>query len=139
MTYKSGAVLRFASIFFIGLFSLISVRVFSQTTSSATAGSFQNPVLWEDLADVDIIRVGDTYYYSASNMAYSPGAPILKSYDLVHWQYVGHSLPKLDLGPSYDLTGGNAYNKGTWASSLQYRKSDRTFYWLGCIPGTNTT
>src|SRR5665213_2987004 len=103
------------------------------------AGAYQNPVLWEDLADIDIIRVGDTYYYSASNMSYSPGAPILRSYDLVHWEYVGHSLPKLDFGPIYDLIGGNAYNKGTWASSLQYRKSNKTFYWVGCIPGSKTT
>ena len=103
------------------------------------ASAYQNPVLWEDLADIDIIRVGDAYYYSASNMSYSPGAPILRSYDLVHWEYVGHSLPKLDFGPIYDLIGGNAYNKGTWASSLQYRKSNKTFYWVGCIPGSKTT
>ena len=131
--------LRLTSVVFIGLVSYLATGMHAQTTSSSKAGSFQNPVLWEDLADIDIIRVGDTYYYSASNMAYSPGAPILKSYDLVHWQYVGHSLPKLDFGPAYDLTGGNAYNKGTWASSMQYRKSDKTFYWLGCIPGSNTS
>jgi beta-xylosidase len=107
--------------------------------ASAQASTFQNPVLWEDLADLDIIRVGDTFYYSASNMAYSPGAPILKSYDLVHWEYVGHSLPVLDFGPAYDLLGGNAYNKGTWASFLQYRKSNKTFYWGGCIPGSKIT
>ena len=118
--------LRFTSVVFIGLVSYLATGMHAQTTSSSKAGSFQNPVLWEDLADIDIIRVGDAYYYSASNMAYSPGAPILKSYDLVHWQYVGHSLPKLDFGPAYDLTGGNAYNKGTWASSMQYRKSDKT-------------
>ena len=95
--------------------------------------SFQNPVLWEDLADIDIFRVGDTYYYSASNMHYSPGAPILRSWDLVNWEYVGHSVPVLDFGPAYDLNGSNAYNKGTWASFLNYRKSDKTFYWGGCI------
>jgi len=40
---------------------------------------YTNPVLWEDLADIDIIRVGGAFYYSASNMHYSPGAPILRS------------------------------------------------------------
>ena len=40
------------------------------------AGTYKNPVLWEDLPDDDVIRVGDTYYYSASNMHYSPGAPV---------------------------------------------------------------
>lgn len=100
--------------------------------------SFQNPVLWEDLADLDILRVGDTFYYSASNMHYSPGAPILSSKDLVNWKYVGHSIPVLDFSPAYDLNGGNAYVKGSWASFLNYRKSNKTFYWGGCIEGKKT-
>ena len=94
---------------------------------------FENPVLWEDLADIDIIRVGDAFYYSASNMHYSPGAPILRSYDLVHWEYVGHSIPTLDFSPAYDLQGGRAYVGGSWASFLGYRKSNQTFYWGGCV------
>lgn len=97
------------------------------------SATYTNPVLWEDLADLDIVRVGDTYYYSASNMHYSPGAPILRSYDLVNWEYAGHSLPKLDFGSKYDLSGGRAYVKGTWASFLTYRPSNKTFYWGGCI------
>ena len=104
-----------------------------QQKASAAADSFQNPVLWEDLADIDILRVGDAYYYTASNMQYSPGAPILRSYDLVNWEYVGHALPVLDFSPAYDLNGGRAYVKGSWASALTYRKSDKTFYWAGCI------
>lgn len=95
--------------------------------------TFQNPVIWEDLADLDVIRVGDTYYYSASNMHYSPGAPILRSKDLVNWEYIGHSLPSLDFGPQYDMKGGTAYVGGSWASFLGYRKSNKAFYWGGCI------
>jgi beta-xylosidase len=100
--------------------------------------TFRNPILWEDLADADILRVGDTYYYSASNMHYSPGAPILRSYDLVHWEYAGHSVPVLEFGPDYDLNGGSAYVKGTWASFLGYRKSNQTFYWGGCVQFSKT-
>jgi len=103
-----------------------------------STSQFENPVMWEDLADVDILRVGDVFYYSASNMHYSPGAPILRSYDLVHWEYVGHSVPTLDFSPAYDLNGGSAYVKGTWASFLGYRKSERTFYWGGCIEFSRT-
>jgi beta-xylosidase len=106
--------------------------------SSQSAPEFENPILWEDLADDDIFRVGDVFYYSASNMHYSPGAPILRSYDLVHWEYVGHSVPVLDFSPAYDLTGGSAYVKGTWASFLGYRKSSKTFYWGGCIEFSKT-
>lgn len=104
----------------------------AQATVSEEA-AYRNPVLWEDLADADVLRVGDTYYYSASNMHYSPGAPILSSKDLAHWKYVGHSVPVLDFGPAYNLDGGSAYVRGTWASFLGYRKSNQTFYWGGCV------
>ncbi len=92
---------------------------------------FTNPVVWQDFADIDIIRVGDTFYYSASTMHYSPGAPILRSYDLVNWEFAGHSVPVLDFGAKYDLDGDRAYIDGIWASSLGYRPSNSTFYWLG--------
>lgn len=105
----------------------------SAPPASPANETFQNPILWEDLADDDVIRVGDTYYYSASNMHYSPGAPILRSKDLVNWEYIGHSVPRLDFGPHYDIKGGTAYVGGTWASFFGYRKSNKTFYWGGCI------
>jgi beta-xylosidase len=96
--------------------------------------TFNNPVLWQDFADIDVIRVGDTYYYSASTMHYSPGAPILRSYDLVNWEFAGHSVPTLDFdSAAYNLSGGRAYVKGIWASTLNYRPSNRTFYWIGCV------
>ncbi|WP_037305640.1 glycoside hydrolase family 43 protein [Amycolatopsis orientalis] len=97
-----------------------------------------NPILWQDFADVDIIRVGDAYYYSASTMHYSPGAPILRSYDLVNWEFAGHSVPRLDFGAKYDLNGGRGYVRGIWASFLNHRKSNNTFYWGGCVDFAKT-
>jgi beta-xylosidase len=99
----------------------------------AAPATFTNPVIWQDFADIDILRVDDTYYYSASTMHYSPGAPILRSYDLVNWEFAGHSVPRLDFGAKYDLNGGRGYVRGIWASFLNYRKSNKTFYWGGCI------
>jgi beta-xylosidase len=108
-------------------------------TTPPPTGTFTNPVVWQDFADGDIIRVGDAYYYSASTMHYSPGAPILRSYDLVNWEYAGHSVPRLDFDDSgYDLTGGRKYVKGIWASTLGYRKSNSTYYWLGCTEFNRT-
>jgi beta-xylosidase len=67
-------------------------------------------------------------------MHYSPGAPILRSYDLVNWEFIGHSVPVLDWSSKYDLTNGQrAYVKGIWASSLRYRPSNGLWYWAGCI------
>ncbi|KAI0471688.1 glycoside hydrolase family 43 protein [Xylariaceae sp. FL0804] len=128
-----------------GLASVMLARLdmsaISPVAASPTAsyGNFTNPVLWEDLADLDIFRVNDTFYYSASTMAYSPGAPILRSYDLVDWEYIGHSVPVLDWGEGYYLRDGQrAYVEGIWASSMRYRASDDTWYWLGCIQSGNT-
>lgn len=100
----------------------------------ATCGStYSNPLIWEDLPDLEVIRVDDTYYYTASSFHHSPGAPLLRSYDLVHWEYLSHSVPVLDFNAAYDLNGGRAYVNGIWASSLKYRKSNQTFYWMGCM------
>ena len=97
--------------------------------------TFTNPVLYEDFPDNDISLGPDgAYYYSASNFHYSPAAPILRSYDLVDWEFVGHSIPRQNFGDGYDLppTGERAYRGGTWASTLRYRESNKTWYWIGC-------
>lgn len=114
-------------------------------TPSQSAGpwppssTYSNPVLWEDLADADVFRVGNMFYYTASTMHYSPGAPILRSYDLLHWEYAGHAVPNLDFDSSaYDLNGGRAYVKGIWASAMNYRKSNGTYYWIGCVEFNRT-
>jgi beta-xylosidase len=109
--------------------------------AAAKRPTYTNPVLWNDLADLDVFRVNDTYWYSASTMAYSPGAPILRSGDLVNWEYVGHSVPRLDFGDpeAYSLEDGKqAYVRGIWASSMRYRPSDGIWYWIGCVDFKNT-
>ncbi|KAK3935754.1 glycoside hydrolase family 43 protein [Diplogelasinospora grovesii] len=109
------------------------------TTASAATGTFTNPVIYEDFADNDIFRVNDTYYFSASNMHFSPGAPILRSYDLVNWEFISHSVPFLNFGAQYNMTGNTtAYRAGTWASTLRYRKSNNQWYWIGCVDFWNT-
>ncbi|KAK0708585.1 glycosyl hydrolase [Lasiosphaeris hirsuta] len=106
----------------------------------ARATNFTNPVLWQDYPDLDVFRVGHVFYYSSSTFAYSPGAPVLKSYDLVHWTPVTHSVPLLSsFGARYSLNGsGNGYVKGIWASTLRYRASNDMFYWMGCIENRQT-
>jgi hypothetical protein len=108
-------------------------------TLSARAGTISNPAIWEDFPDLDIFRVGSVYYYSSSTFAYSPGAPLLKSYDLINWYPVTHSVPYLNFGNQYNLTGSSrAYESGIWASTVRYRASTDTWYWYGCI-GFSTT
>jgi beta-xylosidase len=117
------------------MLSAIALLLFSSLCCAASnAQTYSNPVIWEDLADLDIFRVNNTFYYSASSMHYSPGAPILQSEDLINWEYAGHSVPELDFSPAYYLNGsGQAYVKGVFASFMNYRKSNGMFYWGGCI------
>jgi beta-xylosidase len=103
--------------------------------------SFENPILYEDFPDNDVsVGPDGAFYFSASNFHYSPGAPILRSYDLVDWEFVGHSIPRLTFGDGYDLpaSGERAYRGGTWASTLRYRKSNGLWYWIGCTNFWNT-
>ncbi|KAH6661918.1 glycosyl hydrolase [Plectosphaerella plurivora] len=98
--------------------------------------TFKNPVIYSDFPDNDIFRgPDDKYYFSASNFHYSPGAPILRSDDLVNWDIIGHSIPRMTFGDNYDLPldgSAHAYRGGTWASTMRYRESNGLWYWVGC-------
>jgi beta-xylosidase len=122
------------------IFSLGALVVALTTASpleSRADTTFNNPVLWEDHPDLDVFRVGDVFYYSSSTFAFSPGAPVLKSYDLVNWTPVSHSVPVLTFADKYNLPSATnrAYVKGIWASTLRYRQSTDTFHWMGCVEG----
>ena len=80
----------------------------------------QNPMLWADVPDPDIIRVGDTFYLVSTTMHLMPGAPIMKSKDLKNWETVGYIFDKLTDSPKYDLQQGTVYGRGQWATSLKY-------------------
>lgn len=126
------------------LLSLLAGAGFASPVSSndivGRADTFTNPLIWEDYPDLDVFRVGDVFYYSSSTFAFSPGAPVLKSYDLVNWTPVSHSIPTLNFGSKYNLNSATdrAYVKGVWASTLRYRKSNDMFYWIGCIESSKT-
>ncbi|KAK0644364.1 glycosyl hydrolase [Cercophora newfieldiana] len=104
-------------------------------SSQLPVGTLRNPVLWEDHPDLDVFRIGNVYYYSSSTFAYSPGAPLLRSYDLANWEPVSHSVPTLNFGAKYALNGSRAYVKGIWASTLRYKEKDDVWIWMGCVEG----
>lgn len=105
------------------------------------SSTFTNPVLWEDLPDPEVLRVGDIYYMSVSSFHFSPGAPILKSSNLVDWEYVGHSVPEIPPSSRFSLDSKRptAYGKGVWASTLKYRESNGLFYFYSAVQGTDKT
>lgn len=83
-------------------------------------GTFTNPVLWADVPDPDVIRVGDDYYMVSTTMHLMPGAPIMHSKDLVNWKIINYLYDKLEDKSAYDLMDGTVYGRGQWATSLKY-------------------
>ena len=81
-----------------------------------------NPILWADVPDPDVIRVGDTYYMVSTTMHLMPGAPVMRSKDLTHWEIEGYIFDRLVDSPKYDLKEGTVYGRGQWATSLKYHK-----------------
>ncbi|MBR0049033.1 MAG: glycoside hydrolase 43 family protein [Prevotella sp.] len=84
------------------------------------AAPIKNPMLWADVPDPDIIRVGDTFYLVSTTMHLMPGAPVMRSKDLKNWETVGYIFDRLTDSPKYDLQEGTAYGRGQWATSLKY-------------------
>ena len=99
------------------------------TSANAT---IKNPMLWADVPDPDVIRVGDTFYLVSTTMHLMPGGPIMASKDLEHWETIGYIFDKLTDSPKYDLSFslpleeqkgegvGTVYGRGQWATSLKY-------------------
>lgn len=85
-----------------------------------------NPLLYADVPDPDVICVGKDYYMVSTTMHMSPGAPIMHSRDMKHWQIISYVFDALHESPANDLDGGNIYSRGQWAASLRYHKG--TFY-----------
>lgn len=96
-------------------------------TADQGDGTYINPIVNADFPDCDVIRVGDTYYFVGTTMYHFPGATILKSKDLVSWEYCANPLQQIDSNDAYNLLNGrHHYSQGQWASSLNYH--DGKFY-----------
>lgn len=96
-------------------------------TADQGNGTYINPIINADFPDVDVIRVDDTYYMVSTTMYHFPGATILKSKDLVNWEYCANPLEKILDNDDYSLLNGkHHYAQGMWASSLSYH--DGKFY-----------
>ncbi|MFX0557236.1 glycoside hydrolase 43 family protein [Maribacter sp. CXY002] len=81
----------------------------------------QNPILFADVPDMSMIRVGLNYYMSSTTMHMSPGVPIMKSKDLVNWELVNYAYDRLGEVDALNLENGeSAYGRGSWASCLRY-------------------
>jgi beta-xylosidase len=124
MRSNKSAIILSSEIFLFFLFA----AVLSGQQADNENGTFTNPVIWSDFPDNDVIRVGNTFYMVTTTMHVFPGVTILKSKDLVNWEYAANALPRLDIHPFYNLDGGTRYSHGQWATSIRYHNG--LFYLL---------
>ena len=81
----------------------------------------RNPLTGMDYPDPDVTRVGDTYYMISTTMHFFPGAGILRSHDLIHWEICSYIYDTLEHTPGEILEGEETiYGHGMWAASLRY-------------------
>ena len=100
------------------LFLGMQANVFAQDDKQA-----KNPIIFSDVPDPSIIRVGKNYYMSSTTMHMSPGLPIMKSTDLVNWKLLNYAYDTLADMPELNLTEGkSSYGRGSWASCLRFHK-----------------
>lgn len=107
----------------------------------------KNLWFWSDVPDPDIIRVDEYYYLVSTTMHLMPGAPVMRSRDLVTWETVSYLFDEIHDTPRYDLTTphlidneaqgensggigfgegndaiGTVYGRGQWATSIRYHE-----------------
>lgn len=127
---------RVFNVFLICSFLLVSVCAGKEKNKQPAdrAATFTNPVLFADFPDPDVIRVGSDFYMVSTTMHMVPGAPVMKSKDLVNWELINYLFDEYEDSEVYNLNGGNAYGRGQWAASLRYHNGK--FY---ALFGTNNT
>ncbi|MBN1116850.1 MAG: glycoside hydrolase 43 family protein [Bacteroidales bacterium] len=110
--------------FLIGAFSIHAQNISSDNGD----GTYTNPVIPADFPDPDVILVDDTYYMVTTTMFVFPGVTVIKSKDLVNWEYCSNAVPRFDFSPCYNLDSCNRYSHGQWATSIKYNNGK--FYLL---------
>ncbi|MEV4175293.1 family 43 glycosylhydrolase [Nonomuraea sp. NPDC049709] len=107
----------------------------SYTSADTGSGTYSVPLLRSDVPDISVERVPaarndegrDVYYLISTTMHLSPGAPIMKSYDLVNWEIVNYVFDRASIGDPFSLRNGQtSYGQGQWAPSLRHH--DGRFY-----------
>jgi len=117
---------------------LILINSLLCLTVTGQADQARNPVIWADVPDMSVIRVGNIWYMTSTTMHMSPGVPVMKSEDLVNWEMVTYAYSTLGDNDELNLIHGkNAYGRGSWASCIRYH--NETFYVSTFSSTTNKT
>lgn len=89
-------------------------------------GTYQNPILYSDYSDPDVIRVEDDYYMTSSSFNSAPGLQILHSKDLVNWEIIGAAVLKQTPEEVFDKP---QHGNGVWAPSIRFHNGEFFIYY----------
>ena len=84
-----------------------------------SVGYAQSPNIPGDFADPSVIKVGDTYYATATSSNWMPSYPILKSKDLKNWEWVTNIFTQLPAWAEHYF----------WAPELEYENGKVYLYY----------
>lgn len=93
-------------------------------------GTYKNPILESNYPDNDVIRQGDTWYMMSSTNHFAPGMTILKSKDLVNWEFSNDIMPApITFDRDFEIGHDAMVNRATWAGSFGYNGESYFAYW----------
>lgn len=110
---------------FLSLFLFFSSNLFCQVK-----GFFENPVITADLADPSVIKIGDTFYATATSSEWAPFYPMFSSPDLVNWTQIGHVFNQKPEWTSHSFWAPELFyhNNKVFCYYTARRKSDNVSY-----------
>ncbi|HYF29583.1 MAG TPA: family 43 glycosylhydrolase [Chitinophagaceae bacterium] len=93
----------------------------------SVAARTQQLVLPGDYPDPSVVKIGDSYYASATTSNWAPAFPVLQSKDLVSWKTIGHVFLKLPDWADYYF----------WAPEISYDNGKVYMYYAAHKKGGN--
>ena len=94
------------------------IKLSLETSLPTRPQGWSNPIVPGDHPDPTIVRIGDTFWASATSSEWSPQFPLFRSTDLVHWDPCGSIFP---IQP--------AWAEGAfWAPELVYDELSQRFF-----------
>lgn len=98
----------------------------------ASAQTYRNPIINADVPDISMVKVADYYYMVSTTMHLMPGAPIMRSRDMINWEVISYVFDRIDDGDRYNLIDNKTvYGQGQWASSIRYHMG-KFYVWFTC-------
>ena len=68
-----------------------------------------NPVIWADVPDLSVIRVGSCFLYGQYEHAFMPGCPIMRSVNLKDWEIVNYVFDTLEHNDAHNCSTAKAF------------------------------